>query len=111
VIPHVCSTDFLKIADFYNWNRVKVRYCDGSSFTGDVAAVESVCSGLVDFMFVYVLDIEIDLMFAIQSTNLHYRGARVWNAIIEDLLEKGMSKAQNVCSLLIVTNITRVAVN
>ncbi|KAM0885167.1 hypothetical protein ACQ4PT_030518 [Festuca glaucescens] len=56
--------------DFYNWNRVKVRYCDGSSFTGDVAAVES-------------------------STNLHYRGARVWNAIIEDLLEKGMSKAQN----------------
>ncbi|KAM0885165.1 hypothetical protein ACQ4PT_030518 [Festuca glaucescens] len=60
--------------DFYNWNRVKVRYCDGSSFTGDVAAVES-------------------------STNLHYRGARVWNAIIEDLLEKGMSKAQNVCSL------------
>ncbi|KAK1685285.1 hypothetical protein QYE76_046133 [Lolium multiflorum] len=56
--------------DFYNWNRVKVRYCDGSSFTGDVAAVES-------------------------STNLHYRGARVWNAIIEDLLQKGMSKAQN----------------
>lgn len=21
--------------DFYNWNRVKVRYCDGASFTGD----------------------------------------------------------------------------
>ncbi|KAM0885166.1 hypothetical protein ACQ4PT_030518 [Festuca glaucescens] len=35
--------------DFYNWNRVKVRYCDGSSFTGDVAAVESVRSGLVDY--------------------------------------------------------------
>nr|GLL18081.1 hypothetical protein Saspl_042574 [Ipomoea trifida] len=25
--------------DFYNWNRIKVRYCDGSSFTGDVEAV------------------------------------------------------------------------
>ncbi|KAF0892314.1 hypothetical protein E2562_014873 [Oryza meyeriana var. granulata] len=56
--------------DFYNWNRVKIRYCDGSSFTGDVETVET-------------------------STNLHYRGARVWNAIIEDLLARGMSKAQN----------------
>lgn len=28
--------------DFYNWNRVKVRYCDGSSFTGDVEAVNPV---------------------------------------------------------------------
>ncbi|KAG4941013.1 hypothetical protein JHK87_044884 [Glycine soja] len=26
--------------DFYNWNRVKVRYCDGSSFTGDVEEVD-----------------------------------------------------------------------
>lgn len=25
--------------DFYNWNRVKIRYCDGASFTGDVEAV------------------------------------------------------------------------
>lgn len=28
--------------DFYNWNRVKIRYCDGSSFTGDVEAVNPV---------------------------------------------------------------------
>ncbi|GJN21961.1 hypothetical protein PR202_gb09485 [Eleusine coracana subsp. coracana] len=26
--------------DFYNWNKVKVRYCDGSSFTGDVEGVD-----------------------------------------------------------------------
>nr|GEV67403.1 pectin acetylesterase 8-like isoform X1 [Tanacetum cinerariifolium] len=25
--------------DFYNWNRIKVRYCDGASFTGDVEKV------------------------------------------------------------------------
>ncbi|KAF2308962.1 hypothetical protein GH714_026049 [Hevea brasiliensis] len=25
--------------DFYNWNRVKIRYCDGASFTGDVQEV------------------------------------------------------------------------
>lgn len=29
-------------ADFYNWNRVFVRYCDGSSFTGDVEKVDPV---------------------------------------------------------------------
>ncbi|KAK1273952.1 hypothetical protein QJS04_geneDACA012249 [Acorus gramineus] len=56
--------------DFYNWNRVKIRYCDGSSFTGDVEAVDP-------------------------ATNLHYRGARVWLAVIEDLLENGMKKAEN----------------
>jgi hypothetical protein len=33
--------------DFYNWNRVKVRYCDGASFTGDVEAVNPRCSSLV----------------------------------------------------------------
>ncbi|KAK3141595.1 hypothetical protein QOZ80_4BG0335930 [Eleusine coracana subsp. coracana] len=56
--------------DFYNWNRIKIRYCDGSSFTGDVEAVET-------------------------ATNLHYRGLRVWRAVIDDLLAKGMNKAQN----------------
>lgn len=29
-------------SDFYNWNRVKVRYCDGASFSGDVEAVDPV---------------------------------------------------------------------
>ncbi|KAG7952324.1 hypothetical protein I3843_12G053000 [Carya illinoinensis] len=56
--------------DFYNWNRIKVRYCDGSSFTGDVEAVNP-------------------------ATNLHFRGARVWLAVIEDLLSKGMKSAKN----------------
>ncbi|XP_038979840.1 pectin acetylesterase 8-like isoform X2 [Phoenix dactylifera] len=56
--------------DFYNWNKVKIRYCDGSSFTGDIEAVNP-------------------------ATNLHFRGARVWRAIIDDLLAKGMNKAQN----------------
>jgi hypothetical protein len=23
------------VPDFYNWNRVKLRYCDGASFAGD----------------------------------------------------------------------------
>ncbi|KAA8527990.1 hypothetical protein F0562_035141 [Nyssa sinensis] len=56
--------------DFYNWNRVKVRYCDGASFTGDVEAVDP-------------------------ATNLHFRGARVFLAVIEELLAKGMMNAEN----------------
>lgn len=56
--------------DFYNWNKVKIRYCDGSSFTGDVESVDL-------------------------ATGLHYRGARVWLAVMEDLLIKGMNKAEN----------------
>ncbi|KAI3468489.1 hypothetical protein Pfo_025152 [Paulownia fortunei] len=54
--------------DFYNWNRVYLVYCDGSSFMGDVEV----------------------------KTNLTFRGARVFNAIIEDLLAKGMANANNV---------------
>ncbi|XP_010056135.2 pectin acetylesterase 8-like [Eucalyptus grandis] len=56
--------------DFYNWNKIKVRYCDGASFTGDVEAVNP-------------------------ATNLHFRGARAFVAIVEDLMSKGMSNAQN----------------
>ncbi|QHO37739.1 Pectin acetylesterase [Arachis hypogaea] len=56
--------------DFYNWNIIKVRYCDGSLFTGDIEAVDP-------------------------KTNLHYRGGRIFVAVIEDLLAKGMRNAQN----------------
>ena len=30
----ICES-FLQLTDFYNWNRVKLRYCDGASFGGD----------------------------------------------------------------------------
>ncbi|KAJ8555286.1 hypothetical protein K7X08_012782 [Anisodus acutangulus] len=57
--------------EFYNWNRVSMRYCDGGSFTGDVEAVEP-------------------------DTGLHYRGARIFKAIMEALLSQGMNTARNV---------------
>ncbi|XP_074345276.1 pectin acetylesterase 8-like isoform X2 [Apium graveolens] len=56
--------------DFYNWNKIKVRYCDGASFTGDVEAVNP-------------------------ATNLHFRGHRIFLAVIEELLAKGMKNAKN----------------
>ncbi|XP_057520981.1 pectin acetylesterase 8-like isoform X2 [Amaranthus tricolor] len=55
--------------DFYNWNRVKIRYCDGSSFTGDVEVVNP-------------------------KAKVYYRGARLWRAIMDELLAKGMKNAK-----------------
>jgi len=43
---------FLEMADFYNWNRVKVRYCDGASFTGDVEAVNPVSTKKRNMRFI-----------------------------------------------------------
>uniref|UniRef100_A0A0E0EEW9 Pectin acetylesterase n=1 Tax=Oryza meridionalis TaxID=40149 RepID=A0A0E0EEW9_9ORYZ len=52
--------------DFYNWNRVKVRYCDGGSFTGDGADA---------------------------SAGLYFRGQRIWQAAMDDLMAQGMRYA------------------
>ncbi|GAV86746.1 PAE domain-containing protein [Cephalotus follicularis] len=48
----------------------KVKYCDGEPFSGDVEAVD-------------------------HATRLYIRGARVFRAIIDDILAKEMSNAQN----------------
>ncbi|GER46902.1 pectinacetylesterase family protein [Striga asiatica] len=56
--------------DFYNWNRVYIVYCDGSSFLGDVEEVDP-------------------------QTNVTYRGSRVFDAVIEDLFAKGLNNAEN----------------
>ncbi|KAG8390321.1 hypothetical protein BUALT_Bualt01G0071500 [Buddleja alternifolia] len=55
--------------DFYNWNRVKLRYCDGASFAGDA-------------------------VFQNGTSLLYFRGQRIWRAIIEDLLPKGLGQAK-----------------
>ncbi|GJN33215.1 hypothetical protein PR202_gb21788 [Eleusine coracana subsp. coracana] len=52
--------------DFYNWNRVKIRYCDGGSFTGDGADA---------------------------AAGLYFRGQRIWQAAMEDLMAQGMRYA------------------
>ncbi|KAI4374046.1 hypothetical protein MLD38_012090 [Melastoma candidum] len=53
--------------DFFNWNRVKLRYCDGASFAGDSED---------------------------KVAQLHFRGQRIWSAAIEDLMSKGMRNAK-----------------
>lgn len=52
--------------DFFNWNRVKVRYCDGASFSGEGYN---------------------------EAAGLYFRGQRIWLAAMEDLMSKGMHNA------------------
>ncbi|XP_072974888.1 pectin acetylesterase 5-like [Typha angustifolia] len=56
--------------DFYNWNKVKIRYCDGASFSGN-------------------RDNELQ-----NGTNLFFRGQRIWEAIMDELLVKGLANAK-----------------
>ncbi|KAL1558145.1 [Wnt protein] O-palmitoleoyl-L-serine hydrolase [Salvia divinorum] len=55
---------------FYNWNKVFVHYCDGSMFTSDIKQVDP-------------------------SNNLTFRGGRIYNAMMEEMLHKGMGNAHN----------------
>ncbi|KAJ4955491.1 hypothetical protein NE237_012274 [Protea cynaroides] len=52
--------------DFFNWNRVKLRYCDGASFSGDGQD---------------------------EAAGLNFRGQRIWLAGMEYLMLKGMRHA------------------
>ncbi|XP_019179026.1 PREDICTED: pectin acetylesterase 11-like [Ipomoea nil] len=56
---------------FYKWNRVIIRYCDGGSFAGDVEKPDPV-------------------------TKLYYRGARIFQVVVDELMAKGMKDAKNV---------------
>uniref|UniRef100_A0A452YTQ9 Pectin acetylesterase n=1 Tax=Aegilops tauschii subsp. strangulata TaxID=200361 RepID=A0A452YTQ9_AEGTS len=69
VFSGVLSNDPARNPDFYNWNRVKLRYCDGGSFAGDSE-------------------------FRNGSSVIYMRGQRIWDAIIADLLTKGLAKAE-----------------
>ncbi|XP_066311572.1 pectin acetylesterase 5-like [Miscanthus floridulus] len=56
--------------DFYNWNKVFVRYCDGASFSGDAEGE------------------------AQDGTKLFFRGSRIWDAVVDELMGKGMDTAK-----------------
>ncbi|XP_008807934.3 pectin acetylesterase 10-like [Phoenix dactylifera] len=55
--------------DFYNWNRVRIRYCDGASFAGEGYN---------------------------KAAGLYFRGQRIFSAAMEDLMSKGMHSAKQV---------------
>ncbi|VAH70339.1 unnamed protein product [Triticum turgidum subsp. durum] len=66
----ILSDDQLQNPDFYNWNKVKVRYCDGASFSGNVEE---------EFQ---------------DGTPFFFRGQRIWEAVMSELLSKGLSRAK-----------------
>ncbi|KAF5954117.1 hypothetical protein HYC85_006973 [Camellia sinensis] len=72
--------------DFYNWNRIKVMYCDGSSFTGAVEAVSPMSYISSNYNKIR------RLVPTSLATNLHFR---IFATVIEDLLAKGMKNAAN----------------
>ncbi|KAL8490496.1 hypothetical protein ACS0TY_022500 [Phlomoides rotata] len=57
--------------DFCNWHKVFVHYCDGSSFQSNVEEVDP-------------------------KNNLTFRGGRIFNALMDELIAKGMGNGQNV---------------
>lgn len=66
----ILSNDPAQNPDFFNWNKVKIRYCDGSSFTGHP-------------------NNELH-----NGTSLFFRGQLIWEAVMDELLAKGMSNAR-----------------
>uniref|UniRef100_A0ACD5WQC8 Uncharacterized protein n=1 Tax=Avena sativa TaxID=4498 RepID=A0ACD5WQC8_AVESA len=65
----ILDSDQLKNPDFYNWNKVFVRYCDGASFSGDAEGR------------------------AQDGSTLYFRGLRIYEAVIHELMEKGLANA------------------
>ncbi|XP_011653633.1 pectin acetylesterase 5 isoform X3 [Cucumis sativus] len=71
----ILSSDASQNPDFYNWNKIKIRYCDGASFAGHPVGETKVQQ--------------------IQNGNiLHFRGQLIWEALMDELLSVGLSKAR-----------------
>ncbi|GLT89583.1 hypothetical protein SLE2022_075610 [Rubroshorea leprosula] len=66
----ILSRDPSQNPDFFNWNKVKIRYCDGASLAGHP---------------------ESELK---NQTRLFFRGQLIWEAVMNELLSLGMSKAK-----------------
>ncbi|CAI9098224.1 OLC1v1034834C1 [Oldenlandia corymbosa var. corymbosa] len=64
------SNDPSQNPDFFNWNRVRIRYCDGGSFAGHPEAESK------------------------NGTELFFRGQLIWEAIMDQLLSIGLSTAR-----------------
>lgn len=59
--------------DFYDWNLVWIVYCDGASFTGDR-----------------------EDPVVVRGENIFFRGKRVLDAVIDDLMKRGFQNAEGV---------------
>ncbi|XP_027928791.1 pectin acetylesterase 5-like isoform X3 [Vigna unguiculata] len=65
----ILSPDPSQNPDFFNWNKVKIRYCDGASFAGHPESEQ-------------------------RGSELFFRGQVIWEAIMDELLSIGLSEAK-----------------
>ncbi|KAL8129753.1 hypothetical protein V2J09_018908 [Rumex salicifolius] len=70
IFSGILSSDPALNPDFFNWNKVKIRYCDGASLAGHP---------------------ENELH---NGTNLFFRGQLIWEVVMDELLAIGMSSAR-----------------
>ncbi|KAF7825675.1 pectin acetylesterase 5-like isoform X1 [Senna tora] len=66
----ILSSDPAQNPDFFNWNKVKIRYCDGASLAGHP-------------------ENEIK-----KGSKLFFRGQLIWEALMDELSSIGLSKAK-----------------
>ncbi|KAI7996445.1 Pectin acetylesterase 5 [Camellia lanceoleosa] len=66
----ILSQELSQNPDFFNWNKVKIRYCDGASFAGHPES---------EFK---------------NGTELFFRGQLIWETLMEELLSIGLSNAR-----------------
>ncbi|GAB2235648.1 hypothetical protein Droror1_Dr00026080 [Drosera rotundifolia] len=70
VFSGILSQDPMQNPDFFSWNKVKIRYCDGGSFSGHP-------------------DKEFN-----NGTKLFFRGQAIWEALVDEILSLGMKNAK-----------------
>ncbi|XP_041026786.1 pectin acetylesterase 5-like [Juglans microcarpa x Juglans regia] len=66
----ILSPDSSQNPDFFSWNKVKIRYCDGASFAGHPKSELK------------------------NGTKLFFRGKLIWDALMDELLSLGLSSAK-----------------
>ncbi|RLN25571.1 hypothetical protein C2845_PM07G12660 [Panicum miliaceum] len=59
-----------RLSDFYDWNKVLIRYCDGASFSGDAKGGDQ------------------------DGTKLFFRGLRIWEVVLDELMGIGLPEAK-----------------
>ncbi|EXC30994.1 hypothetical protein L484_021294 [Morus notabilis] len=66
----ILSRDPSENHDFFNWNKVKIRYCDGASLSGHPESESK------------------------NGDKLFFRGQLIWEVLMDELLSIGLSKAK-----------------
>ncbi|RDX94227.1 Pectin acetylesterase 5, partial [Mucuna pruriens] len=99
----ILSSDPAQNPDFFNWNKVKIRYCDGASFAGHPESevrIDFTFGTLVVDSFLSCISrseicpLHIWVYVDVGGSGLFFRGQAIWEAIVDELLSIGLSKAK-----------------